>query len=162
MYSRYPRMYPSHPKLHPSLPEIHPNHPKTHPSNPRIYCSHPNIHPRHPRHPRIYPNLIWSSLIVAMLDRTLDKVERDRLCLFLNKLILHKENAAALIQANGIKILIDLLPLAHLHTSRYFNLFWQLCPILTPFSFFRAIMANQSMAIEASSESAKDSQEKEW
>ena len=98
-----------------------------------------------------------------MLDRTLDKVERDRLCLFLNKLILHKENAAALIQANGIKILIDLLPLAHLHTSRYvldhFDLFWS---ILTHFSTFRAIMANQSMAIEASSESAKDSQEKEW
>ena len=49
--------------------------------------------------------------IVAMLDRTLDKMERDRLLLFLNKLILHKENAAALIQANGIKTLIDLLPL---------------------------------------------------
>ena len=75
--------------------------------------------------------------IVAMLDRTLDKVERDRLLLFLNKLILHKENAAALIQANGIKILIDLLPLAHLHTTR-------------------AIMANQSTAIEASSEISKD------
>ena len=42
--------------------------------------------------------------IVAMLDRTLDKVERDRLLLFLNKLILHKENAAALIQANGINL----------------------------------------------------------
>ena len=66
-----------------------------------------------------------------MLDRTLDKVERDRLCLFLNKLILHKENAAALIQANGIKILIDLLPLAHLHTSRYI-----FCPILTYFDHF--------------------------
>lgn len=81
--------------------------------------------------------------IVAMLDRTLDKVERDRLLLFLNKLILHKDNAAALVQANGMKTLIDLLPLAHLHTTR-------------------AVMANQSMAIEASSDATKDSQEKEW
>ena len=81
--------------------------------------------------------------IVAMLDRTLDRVERDRLLLFLNKLILAKENAAALIQANGVKILVDLLPLAHLHTTR-------------------AIMANQSMAIEASSDSEQNCQEKEW
>ena len=68
---------------------------------------------------------------------------RDRLLLFLNKLILEKENAAALIQANGVKILLDLVPLAHLHTSR-------------------AIMSSQSMAIEASAESTEDSQEKEW
>ena len=81
--------------------------------------------------------------IVAMLDRTLDKVERDRLLLFLNKLIMHKDNAAALIQANGVKILIDLLPLAHLHTSR-------------------AVMASQSMAIEASQDTTQDMQEKEW
>ncbi len=70
-------------------------------------------------------------------------MERDRLLLFLNKLILHRDNAAALIQANGIKILVDLLPLAHLHTTR-------------------AVMANQSMAIEASSDSTKEMQEKEW
>ncbi len=81
--------------------------------------------------------------IVAMLDRTLDRVERDRLLLFLNKLILQKDNASALIQANGVKILIDLLPLAHLHTSR-------------------AVMASQSMAIEANPDVTADSQEKEW
>ena len=56
--------------------------------------------------------------IVAMLDRTLDRVERDRLLLFLDKLILHKDNVSSVVQANGIKILLELLPLAHLHTSR--------------------------------------------
>ena len=79
-----------------------------------------------------------------MLDRTLDKVERDRLCLFLNKLILHKENAAALIQANGIKILIDLLPLAHLHTSRYLDPFW---PTLTHFDLFLHFQSNYGKSI---------------
>ena len=46
-------------------------------------------------------------------------------------------------QANGVRILVELVPLAHLHTSR-------------------AVVNNLSTAIEASSEATRDSQEKEW
>ena len=81
--------------------------------------------------------------IVAMLERTADRVERDRLLLFLGKLILHRDNAHAFTQANGVRILVELVPLAHLHTSR-------------------AVVNNLSTAIEASSEATRDSQEKEW
>ena len=81
--------------------------------------------------------------IVAMLDRTVDRVERDRLLLFLEKLILHKDNVPSIIQSNGIRILLELLPLAHLHTSR-------------------AVVNNQSTAIEANPDTTKECQEKEW
>lgn len=47
-----------------------------------------------------------------------EKAERDRLVLFLEKLVLDGANAKALIDANGVKLLIDLLTLAHLHTAR--------------------------------------------
>ena len=81
--------------------------------------------------------------IVAMLDRTVDRIERDRLLLFLDKLILHKDNVPAVIQSNGIRILLELLPLAHLHTSR-------------------AVANSQSTAIESNPETTKDRQEKKW
>ncbi len=42
-----------------------------------------------------------------------------------------------------MRILVELLPLAHLHTSR-------------------AVVNNMSTAIEASDDAARDSQEKEW
>ena len=66
-------------------------------------------------------------------------MERDRLLLFLNKLILHRDNVAAVVQNNGVRILIDLLPLAHLHTNR-------------------AVVNSQTQAIEANPESTKQSQ----
>lgn len=47
-----------------------------------------------------------------------DKLERDRLIGFLHKLILHQRNVKEIMDANGIKVLVDLLTLAHLHTSR--------------------------------------------
>ncbi|KAK2150998.1 hypothetical protein LSH36_380g05005 [Paralvinella palmiformis] len=56
--------------------------------------------------------------IVGMLDRCADRLERDRLIIFLNKLIYHKRNVKEIMDANGIRILVDLLTLAHLHTSR--------------------------------------------
>jgi DnaJ family protein C protein 13 len=46
-------------------------------------------------------------------------MERDRLVLFINKLILHRRNVKDLMDAGGVRILVDLLTLAHLHTSRY-------------------------------------------
>ncbi|KAI8419847.1 hypothetical protein MSG28_008479, partial [Choristoneura fumiferana] len=56
--------------------------------------------------------------IVQMLDRTVDRTERDRLVQFLSKLILHKRNVSEILEWNGIRILVDLMTLAHLHTTR--------------------------------------------
>ncbi len=47
-----------------------------------------------------------------------DRGERDRLLQFLNVLLLNKSNAKRFVDANGIRCLVDLLTLAHLHTSR--------------------------------------------
>lgn len=80
--------------------------------------------------------------IVTMLSRTCDKLERDRLLLFLNKLILEKANVREVVEAGGVRILSDLLTLAHLHVSR-------------------AVMPTQSNVIEASPDMARDT-EKEW
>lgn len=80
--------------------------------------------------------------IVNMLERATDKTERDRLILFLNQLILNKKNVKELMDANGIKVLVDLLTLAHLHTSR-------------------ATVPMQMNVLEASPEMMRSS-EKEW
>uniref|UniRef100_A0A8D2LW72 DnaJ heat shock protein family (Hsp40) member C13 n=1 Tax=Varanus komodoensis TaxID=61221 RepID=A0A8D2LW72_VARKO len=80
--------------------------------------------------------------IVGMLERCADRVERDRLILFLNKLILNKKNVKELMDSNGIKILVDLLTLAHLHMSR-------------------ATVPLQSNVIEAAPDMKRES-EKEW
>ena len=56
--------------------------------------------------------------ILAMLDRSVDRQERDRLVLFISKLILHKENVVDVLKASGLKTLVELITLAHLHTSR--------------------------------------------
>ncbi|XP_043082003.1 dnaJ homolog subfamily C member 13-like isoform X3 [Puntigrus tetrazona] len=80
--------------------------------------------------------------IVGMLDRCTDKLERDRLILFLNKLILNKKNVKEIMDSNGVRILVDLLTLAHLHTSR-------------------ATVPLQSNVIEAAPDMKRES-EKEW
>ncbi|KAK7507621.1 hypothetical protein BaRGS_00001556 [Batillaria attramentaria] len=80
--------------------------------------------------------------IVGMLERCSDRLERDRLIGFLNRLILHKRNVKEIMDANGIKVLVDLLTLAHLHTSR-------------------ATVPLQTNVIEASPDMQRDS-EKEW
>ncbi|KAJ8397415.1 hypothetical protein AAFF_G00439640 [Aldrovandia affinis] len=80
--------------------------------------------------------------IVGMLDRCTDRLERDRLILFLNKLILNKKNVVELMDSNGIRILVDLLALAHLHTSR-------------------ATVPLQSNVLEAAPDMKRES-EKEW
>ncbi|MGH0124511.1 UNVERIFIED_CONTAM: hypothetical protein FKN15_018998 [Acipenser sinensis] len=71
-----------------------------------------------------------------------DRLERDRLILFLNKLILNKKNVKEVMDSNGVRILVDLLTLAHLHTSR-------------------ATVPLQSNVIEASPDMKRES-EKEW
>ncbi|KAL4623419.1 hypothetical protein GN956_G19211 [Arapaima gigas] len=80
--------------------------------------------------------------IVGMLDRCTDRLERDRLILFLNKLILNKKNVKEVMDSNGVRILVDLLTLAHLHTSR-------------------ATVPLQSNVLEAAPDSKRES-EKEW
>jgi hypothetical protein len=42
----------------------------------------------------------------------------DRLVLFLSKLILNRENVVEILRSQGLRILVDLVTLAHLHTSR--------------------------------------------
>ncbi|XP_023328115.1 dnaJ homolog subfamily C member 13 [Eurytemora carolleeae] len=79
--------------------------------------------------------------ILAMLDRTVDRNERDRLVFFLSKLILNRENVVDVLRTNGLKILVDLITLAHLHTSR-------------------AVAPTQSQAIE--SVGIEKGMEKEW
>ncbi|XP_077365120.1 dnaJ homolog subfamily C member 13 isoform X1 [Festucalex cinctus] len=80
--------------------------------------------------------------IVGMLDRCSDKLERDRLILFLNKLILNRKNVKDIMDSNGVRILVDLLTLAHLHTSR-------------------ATVPLQSNVLEAAPDMKRES-EKEW
>ncbi|XP_025080789.1 dnaJ homolog subfamily C member 13-like isoform X2 [Pomacea canaliculata] len=80
--------------------------------------------------------------IVGMLERCTDRLERDRLVGFLNKLILHQRNVKEMMDSYGIKVLVDLLTLAHLHTSR-------------------ATVPLQSNVIEASPDMRRES-EKEW
>ncbi|CAL8068163.1 unnamed protein product [Calicophoron daubneyi] len=57
-------------------------------------------------------------LLVFLLDRTTSAPERDCLLLLLNKLMLNKYNVDALVDADGVRVLVDLACLAHLHTSR--------------------------------------------
>jgi DnaJ homolog subfamily C member 13 len=56
--------------------------------------------------------------ILLMLDRSTDKCERDRLLMFISKLILNHRNVRDIIDSGGIKILIQLMCLAHLHINR--------------------------------------------
>ncbi|XP_015609793.1 dnaJ homolog subfamily C member 13 isoform X2 [Cephus cinctus] len=80
--------------------------------------------------------------IVGMLDRCCDRMERDRLVMFINKLILHRRNVKDIMDQNGVRALIDLLTLAHLHTTR-------------------AVVPTQTNVIEAGPEQERVL-EKEW
>lgn len=71
-----------------------------------------------------------------------DRTERDRLLMFIDKLLHHKQNVKIFLDANGMRVLVDLVTLAHLHTSR-------------------AYVPTQTTAIEASPDQHTDS-EKEW
>lgn len=81
--------------------------------------------------------------IVAMLDRTTDRLERDRLLMFIDSLILNKVNVKEIIDGNGVKTLIDLLTLAHLHINR-------------------AYVPTQKNVIEANPDALDRDTEKEW
>ncbi|XP_022662013.1 dnaJ homolog subfamily C member 13-like [Varroa jacobsoni] len=80
--------------------------------------------------------------IIDMLQKTSNRLERDRLIMFIDKLVNNKKNIKYLLDSNGIKVLVEFLCLAHLHTSR-------------------AVIPAQTNVIEASTEIMMD-QEKEW
>ena len=56
--------------------------------------------------------------IVTMLNRCEDSMERDRLLEFLYVLLKNKKNVKLFIDAGGIRALMDMVTLAHLHTTR--------------------------------------------
>eukprot|EP00039_Didymoeca_costata_P023981 m.8876 g.8876 ORF g.8876 m.8876 type:complete len:2271 (-) comp3968_c0_seq1:482-7294(-) len=56
--------------------------------------------------------------IVTMLNRCEDSMERDRLLEFLFVLLKNKKNAKLFIDAGGVRCLVDMVTLAHLHTTR--------------------------------------------
>ena len=56
--------------------------------------------------------------IIGMLDKCVDRLERDRLLIFVSKLILNRENVKDVMDAGGVRVLIDLLTLGHLHVNR--------------------------------------------
>jgi DnaJ family protein C protein 13 len=45
-------------------------------------------------------------------------MERDRLVMFINKIILHHRNVRDILESGGVRTLVDLMTLAHMHTSR--------------------------------------------
>jgi len=64
------------------------------------------------------------------------------LLLFLNKLVLNKQNVKDIIESKGVTVLVDLLTLAHLHTTR-------------------AVVPTQTNLIEAGQDMLLDN-EKQW
>ncbi|XP_064647249.1 dnaJ homolog subfamily C member 13-like isoform X1 [Lineus longissimus] len=81
--------------------------------------------------------------IVGMLERCTDRMERDRLLIFINRLLSHRKNVKEFLDAHGVKILVDLLTLAHLHTTR-------------------ATVPMQTNLLEASPDMYSRDTEKEW
>lgn len=65
-----------------------------------------------------YYFIFFIYFIIFLFSQSTDKQERDRLVLFLNKLINHKNNVREIINSKGMKVLVDLLTLAHMHTTR--------------------------------------------
>lgn len=61
---------------------------------------------------------LFRNNVTILTLQCLDKMERDRLVIFIGKLMLHRKNVRELIDVGGVKILVDLMTLAHLHTSR--------------------------------------------
>ena len=82
--------------------------------------------------------------LVHLLDRSIDYEERDRLVQLLAQLVAEPRNVKAVLDADGMRPLMELLPLAHLHTRR-------------------AVLAAQSNVIEAGHDMQTPAdKEKEW
>lgn len=83
-----------------------------------------------------------AKFMVALLDRSTDRLERDRVLLFIDKLLLNKRNVKQMLDTNLLRQLVELMSLAHLHISR-------------------ATVPLQSNVIEAGADMHRDT-EKEW
>lgn len=81
--------------------------------------------------------------MLDMLKTCRNKQERDRLILLLEKFIMHKANAKDFIDSGGVRALIDMVTLAHLHTQR-------------------AFIPTQSNVIEATTEMLAAAASQEW
>ena len=82
--------------------------------------------------------------LITLLERCSDYEERDRLVCLLAQLVNEPRNVKGLLDADGLRSLIDLLPLAHLHTRR-------------------AVLVSQSNVIEAGHDMQQPGEkEKEW
>lgn len=81
--------------------------------------------------------------ILEMLKTCMNRQERDRLILLLEKFIMHKANAKDFIDGGGVSIMVDMVTLAHLHTQR-------------------AFIPTQSNVIEATTEMLASAASKEW
>lgn len=56
--------------------------------------------------------------MVHMLNTTMSRSERDHLLQFIDKLLFRMDNVQPFLDAGGVRIFVDLLTLAHLHTDR--------------------------------------------
>ena len=82
--------------------------------------------------------------LVTLLERSSDYEERDRLVCLLAQLANQPLNVKGLLDADGVRCLVDLLPLAHLHTRR-------------------AVLVGQSNVIETGHDMQQPGEkEKEW
>lgn len=59
-----------------------------------------------------------AAYIIKLLEKTRNRCERDRLVIFIEKLMLHRDNVKFVINAGGVKLLIDIVTLAHLQKNR--------------------------------------------
>ncbi|XP_018647306.1 endosomal trafficking protein, putative [Schistosoma mansoni] len=83
----------------------------------RCLCLHAMSVVYHRCHHEIGP-ITDIPLLTYLLDRTTFASERDCLLLLLDKLMLNKNNVMSFVDADGVRVLIDLACLAHLHTNR--------------------------------------------
>ena len=81
--------------------------------------------------------------ILEMLKDCRNRHERDRLILLLERFIMHRSNAKEFIDADGVRTLVDMVTLAHLHTQR-------------------AFIPTQTNVIEATTEMLAAAASKEW
>lgn len=96
------------------------------------------------RHRDVIGSFPDTGYLVTLLERSNDYEERDRLLSLLAQLVLEPRNIKGLLDADGLRCLIDLLPLAHFHTRR-------------------AVLVGQSNVIEAGHDMQQPGEkEKEW
>ncbi|CAI8017294.1 DnaJ homolog subfamily C member 13 [Geodia barretti] len=83
-----------------------------------------------------------TAFMVRKLEECENRTERDRLLQFIDKLLHNRHNVKLFLDTNGVRVLVDLVTLAHLHTQR-------------------AYVPLQTSSLEASPDQQRDT-EKEW